>query len=342
MFKKSTLVGIAIVFMLTMLLAACGSGSNSSSNSSSSNSGSSNTEETSSDSGSSSNSSGSSDKSSSSESSSGKVKLGKKKIEIPYVAWAGCIPRTYVLAKVLEKAGYKVKPKQVNAGAMWTAVASHATTVTACAWLPTTHSAYWKDYKDTVKKVGGSVIDKAPLALTVPSYVKIDSIKDLKTNKKFGKAVNYKITGIDAGAGIMASTKKAIKKYGLDKWTLQSSSGGAMTAALKGAIAKKEPIVVTLWKPHFAFAKWDLKMLKDPKKVYGGSGDAIYIVANKKLKETSPGAYKILKQFTSSYDQLNPLMAAIHKGKDPEKVASNFVKSHPDLVSKWTKGVATK
>lgn len=84
-----------------------------------------------------------------------------------------------------------------------------------------------------------------------------------------GGQLNYTITGIDAGAGIMAATEKAIEEYGLEDYTLQTSSSAAMTAALAAAYEREEAIVVTGWTPHWKFAKYDLKYLEDPKGIFG-------------------------------------------------------------------------
>lgn len=318
MFKKFRFAGLAVVFMLSMMLAACGS------------------------SGDDENEGGSSSDSDDSSGDNG-VELGDKDLSIPYVAWAGAEARTFVVAAVLEDAGYNVDPKQVEAGPMWSSVADDASSLTVCAWLPTTHEDYWKKYKDDVTNVNEGVIDKAPLALTVPKYMKdVNSIEDLKGNSDVGDATDWTITGIDPGAGIMHSTEKAIDNYDLGKWDLQESSEAAMLSELQKKMKDEKPIVVTLWKPHWAFADMDLKMLKDPDEVYGGDGDHIDIVANKELKDKSPGAYKILEQFTSDYDQLNELMGKIHDGEDPEKVADQFVKDNQDLVKKWEDGVATE
>ena len=51
------------------------------------------------------------------------------------------------------------------------------------------------------------------------------------SDKTAGEMVDYKITGIDPGAGIMEATDRAISDYGLDKWELTTGSGAAMTAA---------------------------------------------------------------------------------------------------------------
>src|SRR5690348_13726056 len=102
--------------------------------------------------------------------------------------------------------------------------------------------------------------------------------------KTVGDSVDYKIIGIDPGAGLMKASAKAIKDYGLDDWTLVEGSSAAMTAALKKAYDKKEPIIVTGWTPHWMFAKFDLKYLKDPKGSFG-KDETIHTIARNGLKE---------------------------------------------------------
>ena len=95
------------------------------------------------------------------------------------------------------------------------------------------------------------------------------------TSKSVGESVDYKITGIDPGAGIMEATEKAIEEYDLTDWDLVSGSSAAMTAALKKAYDKEEPIIVTGWTPHWKFAKYDLKYLEDPKGVTAGKNKSV-------------------------------------------------------------------
>jgi len=58
---------------------------------------------------------------------------------------------------------------------------------------------------------------------------------DASASGSVGESLDYKITGIDPGAGIMEATQKAIDEYGLEDWNLVSGSSAAMTAALKKA-----------------------------------------------------------------------------------------------------------
>lgn len=153
-----------------------------------------------------------------------------------------------------------------------------------------------------------------------------------------GESVDYKITGIDPGAGIMEATENAIKDYELTNWTLTSGSGAAMTAALKKAYDKEEPIIVTGWNPHWMFAEYDLKYLEDPKGSYGGA-EEIHSIGRLGLKEDHPEAYKVLQQFKWEDDDMGAVMIDIQKGDKPEDAAAKWIKENSDKVSKWTEGV---
>ncbi len=136
-------------------------------------------------------------------------------------------------------------------------------------WLPTTHAEYWKKYGKQLDDLG-SWYGPTSLELTVPSYVKdVNSLADLKAHaSEFGG----KIVGIEPSAGEMSLLKsKVLKEYGLDgTYQVIDGSTPAMLAELKRAYAKKEPVLVTLWSPHWAYSGYDLKKLKDPKRLGQG------------------------------------------------------------------------
>ena len=132
-----------------------------------------------------------------------------------------------------------------------------------------------------------------------------------------GESVNYKITGIDPGAGIMEATEKAIEEYELTDWDLVSGSGAAMTAALKKAYDKEDPIIVTGWTPHWKFAEYDLKYLEDPKGVYGGE-EQIHSIGRIGLAEDLPEAHQILSNFNWSEEDMGEVMIAIQEGEKEE------------------------
>lgn len=160
------------------------------------------------------------------------------------------------------------------------------------------------------------------------------------SKEKLGPQVNYTITGVDAGAGVMASTQTALKSYGLEKqkWQLQTSSTAAMTSTLDKAYKNKQPIVITGWQPHWMFTKYKLKFLKDPKNVFG-QAEHIDTVVRKGLKKDKPEAYEILDNFHWNAKQMSSVMLKVNGGMDPNKAAKQWIKKNPKMVNEWTKGV---
>ncbi|CAM4345986.1 MAG: glycine betaine ABC transporter substrate-binding protein [Paenibacillus macerans] len=153
-----------------------------------------------------------------------------------------------------------------------------------------------------------------------------------------GKQVNYEIIGIDPGAGIMKATASAIEQYGLSDWKLIEGSGAAMTAMLDKAVKAEKPIIITGWTPHWMFAKYDLKYLDDPQKVYG-EAEEIHTLARKGLKEDQPTAYEFLDRFEWTSDEMGEMMTAIQDGQDPAEAAKAWADSHEDRVNGWTQGL---
>ncbi|WP_145333392.1 glycine betaine ABC transporter substrate-binding protein [Paenibacillus xylanexedens] len=272
--------------------------------------------------------------------------------KLSYVAWDSEIASTNLLKYVMEnKLGYKVNALQVEAGPMWTGVASGDVDASPAAWLPLTHADYWARYKDQVEDLGANMTG-VRTGLVVPKYMTdVNSIEDLETgasssassstpaaNANVGDEVNHRIIGIDPGAGIMKSTASAIEKYGLTNWNLVEGSGAAMTATLDKAYKNKEPIIITGWTPHWMFNQYDLKYLEDPDKVYGDA-EEIHTIARKGLKEDHPVAYEFLKRFKWTSDEMGEMMIAIQDGTSPEQAAKDYAEKHKDQIDEWTKGL---
>lgn len=168
---------------------------------------------------------------------------------------------------------------------------------------------------------------------------KNDSTSSTDSNaSSVGESLDYKITGIDPGAGIMEATERAITDYELDEWDLVSGSSAAMTASLKKAYDAEEPIVVTGWTPHWKFAEYDLKYLEDPKGSYGGE-EEIHTIGRTGLQEEMPEAHQVLSNFNWSEDDMGEVMITIKDGEKPEVAAQAWVDANPEKVAAWTDGI---
>jgi glycine betaine/proline transport system substrate-binding protein len=262
--------------------------------------------------------------------------VGKgKEIKIGYIPWDEGIASTYLWKELLERRGFKVTTTQYAAGPLYTGVATGQVDFQTDAWLPTTHAEYWKKYGKQLDDLG-SWYGPTSLELTVPSYMKdVNSLEDLKSKSS---EFNGKIIGIEPSAGMMGLLKDTVlKKYGLQgSYDVVDGSTPAMLTELKRAYAKKEPVVVTLWSPHWAYSDYDLKKLKDPQGAWG-KGDGVHTLARQGFADDNPEVGRWLKDFSMTEKQLTGLEAQIQKagkGKEQDAVRT-WLKQHPGLADKW-------
>ncbi|MEV8568748.1 ABC transporter permease/substrate binding protein [Streptomyces sp. NPDC051322] len=254
-----------------------------------------------------------------------------KSVNLGFFPWDEAIASTYLWQNILEDRGYKPKVSQLDPGPLYTALAQGQMDVQFDSWLPTTHKQYWDRYKDKLTDIG-SWYGPTSLELSVPSYVKgIKSLADLKGK---GKEFNGKIIGIESSAGEMGLlNKKVLKAYGLQgEYKVVSSSTSSMLAQLDRSIKKHEPVIVVLWSPHWAYGKYDLTKLKDPKGAWGKS-DSIHTVAHKGFDKDFPEFNGWLKNFKLSEDQLNSLEVEIQKGGPghEKQSARTWLNAHPEM-----------
>lgn len=253
-----------------------------------------------------------------------------KKINIAYANWAEGIAMTYMTKVIFEGQGYEVKLQNADIAPIFTSLSRKKADVFMDVWMPTTHRDYMEQYGDELEIIGDAY-DNARIGLVVPKYVTINSIEELNANKE---RFSGKIIGIDAGAGIMKASEQAVIDYKLDL-KLMTSSGPAMTASLKKAIDNGEWIVVTGWSPHWMFDRFELKILEDPKKVFGAA-EMIHTVTWKGFNEQDPFAAKLLSNVRLTDKEISSLMTMMEttEGKE-EDAAREWIEANKELVDSW-------
>ncbi|MFE0346450.1 ABC transporter permease/substrate binding protein [Streptomyces griseoluteus] len=258
-----------------------------------------------------------------------------KEIKLGYIPWDEGIASTFLWKELLERRGFKVSVTQYAAGPLYTGLATGRLDFETDSWLPTTHAEYWKKYGDRMEDLG-NWYGSTSLELTVPSYVKdVNSLADLKDH---AAEFDGRIIGIEPSAGMMGLLKdKVLDQYGLrGRYQVVDGSTPAMLTELKRAYAKKQPVVVTLWSPHWAYSDYRLKKLKDPADAWG-KGDTVHTLARKGFSEDNPEVAKWLKDFSMTEKQLTGLEARIQKagkGKEQDAVRA-WLKENPRLAGTW-------
>ncbi|AFR10470.1 MULTISPECIES: glycine betaine ABC transporter substrate-binding protein [Nocardiopsis] len=256
-----------------------------------------------------------------------------KEINIALIAWEEAIATTAMWEVILEEKGYDVTVTDVDVAPMYQGAANGDVDLFLDTWLPTTHADYWEDYGDQLEDLG-SWYDNAVLTITVPEYMEdVNSIADLP---EYADELNNQIIGIDPGAGLTRVTKEeAMPGYGLDDFELVESSTAAMLAELDSAIAEEEPIVVTLWRPHPAYAKHDLKDLEDPEGLMGDA-ETIHAVGRDGFGADYPELSGWLENWTMTDDELASLeaLALEEYADDTQEGARVWLSENPEFLER--------
>ena len=234
-----------------------------------------------------------------------KTELGDKTIEIPYIASDNSTARSLVIAEVLKKAGYDVTTTPVPAsGPLYATVSASDDAFHASGIFPETDKRYYDKFKDTLTLYDDKhLINHVNVGLAVPKYVQnIDSIKDLKDDKDFGKSVDWTIQGTDNRNGVMQQTNDELDRDDLSKYSLDKSSDQEQFKNSK-SISTTTTYSFHINGTKLVFEKLDVKMLKDPDKIYGNNKQHIDLVFNHNFKEKHPAAYDIATRMAKDWDQ---------------------------------------
>ena len=225
---------------------------------------------------------------------------------------------------ILEEKGYDVDVTYLEAGPLYQGLADGDFDIFLDAWLPDTHAEYMSNYEDSLTSLG-SWNDDAVLTLAVNEDAPIDSIEELADNADL---FDNKIIGIEAGAGLTKKMQEqVIPGYGLDDMEFVVSSAPAMLTELKAATDAGDNVVVTLWRPHWAYEAFPIKDLKDPKGTLG-TAEHMEVIANKDFVEAQPEVAGWFENFHMDSEQLFSLENALfNENDDPTK--------YPEITKQW-------
>jgi glycine betaine/proline transport system substrate-binding protein len=259
-------------------------------------------------------------------------------IDIGWTAWSDAEFTTKLAARILEQElGYDVTLTLVDVALQYQGVARGDLDMMLMAWLPETHADYYAKFRDSLVDLG-PIYTGARLGWAVPTYIpesEVSSIADL-ARPDVARRLQYEIFGIDPGAGLMRLSEQAVKAYGLDRYNLIASSGAAMTAMLERAELRDRWIVVTGWRPHWMFQKWDLRFLDDPKGTLGGL-ESIHALVRPGFSKDYPDVVAFLTRFELPLDELETSMSRAD-ASSYEQAVDEYVEAHPRRVEYWVTG----
>jgi glycine betaine/proline transport system substrate-binding protein len=270
-------------------------------------------------------------------------------IRVGVLSWAEVEASAHLWAFVLEGEGYDVELVEVDTTSpggvvrtgevnvvdgVYRLLADGDIDVWMGAWLPQTHAPQLARFGDRVEELG-TWYEGASLTWAVPADVGVRSIADLE---ELADELGGRVVGIEPGSGhVRVSRDEVLPAYGLeDRFELELGSTPAMLEQLDRAVAAQRPIVVTLWRPHPAYGRYDLVDLDDPLGALGAE-ERIAVLAREGFATDQPDVASWLAAFEvdeGPFARLQAALDAAAPGDEPDVVAT-WVGEHRDQVDGW-------
>ncbi|MDO5500653.1 MAG: glycine betaine ABC transporter substrate-binding protein [Propionibacteriaceae bacterium] len=253
--------------------------------------------------------------------------------------WDESFATAHLLKAVLEGEGYTVQVEPFEAAPAFAGTARGDIDVITDVWMPVTHPQYIEQFGEQLTHLG-CWYDNAKLTIAVNDSSPARTIEDLA-----GMAGDYGATiyGIEPGAGLTKQTREeAIPQYGLEDYEFVVSSTPAMLAQVDRATKADENVVVTLWRPHWAYSAYPMRDLEDPKGAMGGA-EVISSAGSADFAEQSPKAAQIVKNLVLGDEELASLEDYMmspehHDGRNHDAAVAQWLEENPDFAGNLVNG----
>jgi glycine betaine/proline transport system substrate-binding protein len=234
-----------------------------------------------------------------------------------FAGWDEGLAVSHLWERILAEKGYDVTLTSADVAPVFSGISTGDFDMAMDVWLPETHATQAEEYGDKIQELG-TWYEDAKLTVAVNKDADIESLDELA-----GKADMFdnRIVGIDPGAGLTKATKeRVIPQYGLEKMDYVTSSTPAMLTELKKATDAGDDVLVTLWRPHWAYDAFPIKDLKDPKGTLG-TAEHISTYGSLTFKEDFPTLTGWMKDFKIDDEKLFSLENAMFNGADTQDYA---------------------
>jgi glycine betaine/proline transport system substrate-binding protein len=247
-----------------------------------------------------------------------------------------------VYGEVLKEAGYRVKYVPGDYVAGYSAVATGDIDVSLAAWQTTgveltkaaLETGKVEDYGPTGVKVTEGWWYSANLKAACPGLPNWEALKAPACAAALATAETApKGRYLDAPADWGTLSDQAIKELGLDLTLVNSGSAAALTASVKGALDRNEPILAWGYVPHWLYNDRVGGFVERPGFIPNVD---VLKLGNKKTLETAKIAAQILKAYSVPAEAVAIAMNDMdNNGVKPEDAARAWMAANESTWRAW-------
>lgn len=281
-----------------------------------------------------------------------------KAIKLAMNEWTGQHLSTKVGGAILERAGYKVEYVTAGYGPQFIAMAEGDLHATLEIWTSNAPGQF------TEAEAAGGVVDIGSLELEAREGVLYPAhMKEMCPGLPAWEALNEcaaKFASVetlpngrllDYPADWGSPGKDRFEAMGMNFTAVPAGSEGALITELEASIAKKSPLLMTFWQPHWALAEYDTEWVALPAgtdECYSdaswgvnpnATGDCdfsptrIFKVTWSGMADTWPMADALLKLYTlDAGDQQNMMAAVDGRGEDIDKIVAAYISANASSI----------
>ena len=285
----------------------------------------------------------------------------KDPIKLTLHDWSGQLITTNIMAEVLKKGGYNVELVQADYLAQFTGLKTGDVHVAMEMWETTGREAMDEAIATGTVENFGETGMEAIEEWWYPAYMK-EKCPGLPNWEALNDCAEAFATAETAPKGRYLGAPvtwggfddERVEALGLNYEVVHAGTDAALFAELQSAYDRKAPILLWVYAPHWAPAKYKGEWVEFPpysKECYedpaaGLNPDAAYDcgkprgpiwkVAWSGVKDKWPGAYNAIKAFNISNDEMAAMIAAVDlEGADLNTVVANWMSENEERWSAW-------
>ncbi|HMA60756.1 MAG TPA: glycine betaine ABC transporter substrate-binding protein [Halanaerobiales bacterium] len=256
--------------------------------------------------------------------------------------WPGFRAKNSIVEFILENIGYEVERTTARDPILHQGLTQGDIDIHIGSWMPQ-NTDMRKKYKGQVNYVTQNMTEGVYI-MAVPQYVWEAGVKSHADLDKYADKFDKKLYVGPAGWASSQKMNKAIDEdiYGLGDWTAVNSSQSAMMAQLGKSIEDKDWICFVGWKPHWMNTQYDIKYLKDPKRLWESPYSWVDTLTRPGFEEDYPQVYRFLQQFRVDVEDNSQWINEIgFEERDEMEVAEEWVRNNILKVRRWLSLVKT-
>ena len=285
----------------------------------------------------------------------------KDPIKLTLHDWTGQLLTTQLMGEILKKAGYNVEYVTADYLAQFAGLETGDLHVAMEIWATTGQEAMDKSIATGKTENLGETGMMAIEEWWYPIYMKekCPGLPDWKALNDCAEAFSIPETAPKgrylAGPVTWGGfDEERVEALGLDYEVVHAGTDAALFAELESAYQRKAPVLLWIYSPHWATAKYKGEWVEFPKyepecytdPAWGENKSAthdcgkprgpIWKVGWAGLKDKWPGAHKAIKAFTLDNDEMSQMIVAVDlDGKKLEEVVADWVAKNESRWKPW-------